>query len=106
MAECLLRCSWVVHPTHGLRAGETLPMRKPATGEPCAGEPHARFGGRGGPTPFPTPIEFGSADDNPGVAHYYCRRHATGGPCKGSGAGTMEPDIAELRRMIEEAQRI
>jgi hypothetical protein len=23
-------------------------MRKPATGEPCAGEPHARFGGRGG----------------------------------------------------------
>src|SRR6202011_899463 len=56
MAECLLRCSWVVHPTHGLRAGETLPMRKPATGEPCAGEPHARFGGRGGPTPFPTPI--------------------------------------------------
>src|ERR1700732_3159315 len=57
MPECLLRCSWVVHPTHGLRAGETLPMRKPATGEPCAGEPHARFGGRGGPTPFPTPID-------------------------------------------------
>lgn len=23
-------------------------MRKPPTGEPCAGEPHARFGGRGG----------------------------------------------------------
>jgi hypothetical protein len=23
-------------------------MRKPLTGEPCAGEPHARFGGRGG----------------------------------------------------------
>jgi hypothetical protein len=23
----------------------------------CAGEPHARFGGRGGPKPFPTPIE-------------------------------------------------
>ena len=30
-------------------------MRKPATGEPCAGEPHARFGGRGG-SAFPTPI--------------------------------------------------
>jgi hypothetical protein len=30
-------------------------MRKPATGEPCAGEPHARFGGRGGGA-FPTPI--------------------------------------------------
>jgi hypothetical protein len=26
-------------------------MRKPPTGEPCAGEPHARFGGRGGATP-------------------------------------------------------
>lgn len=32
-----------------------LPMRKPATGEPCAGDPPARFGGRGGN--FPTPIE-------------------------------------------------
>ncbi len=31
-------------------------MRKPTTGEPCAGEPHARFGGRGGEHPFPTPI--------------------------------------------------
>ena len=30
-------------------------MRKPPTGEPCAGEPHARFGGRGGftlPDPY------------------------------------------------------
>jgi len=32
-------------------------MRKPSTGEPCAGEPHARFGGRGGRKPFPTPIK-------------------------------------------------
>ena len=31
-------------------------MRKPLTGEPCAGEPHARFGGRGGREPFSTPI--------------------------------------------------
>ncbi len=31
-------------------------MRKPPTGEPCAGEPHARFGGRGGRASFPTPI--------------------------------------------------
>jgi type I restriction enzyme M protein len=31
-------------------------MRKPPTGEPCAGEPHARFGGRGRRKPFPTPI--------------------------------------------------
>jgi hypothetical protein len=32
-------------------------MLKPPTGEPCAGEPHARFGGRGGLQPFPTPIK-------------------------------------------------
>ena len=31
-------------------------MRKPLTGEPCAGEPHARFGGRGGRASFSTPI--------------------------------------------------
>ena len=33
-------------------------MRKLPTGEPCAGEPHARFGGRGRREPFPTPIKF------------------------------------------------
>jgi hypothetical protein len=32
-------------------------MRKPPTGEPCAGEPHARFGGRGERKFFPTPIK-------------------------------------------------
>ena len=31
-------------------------MRKLPAGEPCAGEPHARFGGRGRRKPFPTPI--------------------------------------------------
>ena len=34
---------------------EPTPMRKPTTGEPCAGEPHARFGGQGGkglPDPY------------------------------------------------------
>src|SRR5215471_7042600 len=31
-------------------------MRQPPTGEPCAGEPPARFGGRGGREPFPTPM--------------------------------------------------
>jgi len=31
-------------------------MRKLPTGEPCAGEPQARFGGRGRRKPFPTPI--------------------------------------------------
>src|SRR5215471_18832597 len=34
-------------------------MRKLPTGEPCAGEPLARFGGRGGREPFPTPINLG-----------------------------------------------
>jgi hypothetical protein len=33
-------------------------MRKPPTGEPYAGKPPVRFGGRGGPKPFPTPIVF------------------------------------------------
>ena len=28
-------------------------MRKLSTGEPCAGEPHARFGGRGDLLPYP-----------------------------------------------------
>ena len=31
-------------------------MRKPLTGEPYAGEPHVRFGGRGRREPFSTPI--------------------------------------------------
>src|SRR5262245_59510393 len=33
-------------------------MRKPPTGEPCAGKPPARFGGRGGREPFPTPMLY------------------------------------------------
>ena len=31
-------------------------IRKPSTGEPYAGKPPVRFGGRGGPKAFPTPI--------------------------------------------------
>ena len=50
-----LRCAWAAHPSHCLCAGETLPMWKPTTGEPYAGEPHVRFGGRGGATPLPDP---------------------------------------------------
>src|SRR5690625_7989642 len=37
---------------------ETSPMRKPPTGEPYAGKPHVRFGGRGGeslPDPYQGP---------------------------------------------------
>src|SRR6516165_4707723 len=41
---------------HGSCVGVPIPMRKPPTGEPCAGELHARFGGRGRRKPFPTPI--------------------------------------------------
>src|SRR5579862_946696 len=51
LAECVLRYAAAVHPSHSLCPGETLPMRKPTTGEPCAGKLHARFGGRGGLQP-------------------------------------------------------
>ncbi len=44
MAECLLRGPRAVHPGDSLGSRETLPMRKPATGEPYAGEPPVRFG--------------------------------------------------------------
>jgi hypothetical protein len=33
-------------PCAKLRFGASIPMGKPPTGEPCAGELHARFGGR------------------------------------------------------------
>jgi hypothetical protein len=52
----VLRASRLVHPSRSLRAGETLPMGKPTTGEPYAGEPHVRFGGRRGLELFPPPI--------------------------------------------------
>jgi hypothetical protein len=37
-------------------------MRKPLTGEPCAGKLHARFGGRGGRAPISTPISGAPLD--------------------------------------------
>ena len=59
LAQHLLRRSRAVHPFHGPVSRETSPMRKPATGEPCAGEPLARFGGRGGPNlPYPYRLCF------------------------------------------------
>ena len=48
----------VVHHQCDPCVSEPIPMRKPPTGEPCAGEPHARFGGRGRREPFPTPIRY------------------------------------------------
>ena len=57
LAKYILRGPGTVHHGCSLGAGEPIPMRKPPTGEPCAGEPHARFGGRGRREPFPTPID-------------------------------------------------
>ena len=56
----LLRGRRAVRASHGLAGREMLPMRKPPTGEPCAGKPHARFGGRGGDA-VPTPIDVENA---------------------------------------------
>src|SRR5262249_668567 len=47
VAEYFLRNSGVVHLDRSPCVSEPIPMRKLPTGEPCAGEPHARFGGRG-----------------------------------------------------------
>jgi len=57
LAKCLLRERRAVRPSHGLANRERPPMRKPPTGEPYAGKPPVRFGGRGRRQPFPTPIE-------------------------------------------------
>ena len=45
-------------------------MRKLPTGEPCAGEPHARFGGRGRRKPFPDPYQIPLNFWIPGRASY------------------------------------
>src|SRR5579863_10306667 len=53
-ANNLLAKFLTVHTIHGLIPSETSPMRKPTTGEACAGKPPARFGGRGGESlPYP-----------------------------------------------------
>jgi len=56
--ESLFRGVRIVHHDCNLLPSEPTPMSKPPTGEPCAGEPHARFGGRGRRKPFPTPFRF------------------------------------------------
>ena len=48
LAKCFLRGTGALHHNRSPRPGEPITMLKPPTGEPCAGEPHARFGGRGG----------------------------------------------------------
>src|SRR6266700_2869100 len=48
LAQCVLRPSRAARTPHRLADRETLPMRKLPTGEPYAGKPPVRFGGRGG----------------------------------------------------------
>ena len=53
--KSLLRTTRTFHHERSPMGSEPIPMRKPTTGEPCAGEPHARFGGQGGkdlPDPY------------------------------------------------------
>src|SRR5699024_5750133 len=57
----VLCCCREVHISRSLTVGQSTPMWKPSTGEPCAGEPHARFGGRGRREPSPTPIKMAFA---------------------------------------------
>ncbi|CAK0746280.1 ADP-dependent NAD(P)H-hydrate dehydratase / NAD(P)H-hydrate epimerase [Gammaproteobacteria bacterium] len=52
------REAWTFHLTRSPCGSVPIPMRKLSTGEPCAGKPLARFGGRGGREPFPTPINL------------------------------------------------
>src|SRR5476649_1565095 len=56
MAECLLRASRAVRTAHSLDGRETVSMKKLPTGEPYAGKPPVRFGGRGRRKPIPTRI--------------------------------------------------
>ena len=62
VAECRLRRAGAVQSGEGpcVGASDLLEVR-PSTGEPCAGDRHARFGGRGGPSRWalPTPIHDG-----------------------------------------------
>ena len=48
LAKRVLRRVGAVLHDAGPIESEPIPMWKPLTGEPCAGKPHARFGGRGG----------------------------------------------------------
>jgi hypothetical protein len=51
-----LRECRAVRASHRLAISETVSMKKPPTGEPYAGKPPVRFGGRGRRKPIPTPI--------------------------------------------------
>jgi hypothetical protein len=51
-----LCCAWAVHPSHCLCASETLPIWKPTTGEPYAGD--RTYGSEGGEGPHPLPDPY------------------------------------------------
>ncbi len=69
-----------VHIIHGSMPSETSPMWKPATGEPCAGKPPARFGGRGGESlPYPYHNVKGTSLSIRASLQQF-RRHAQGRP--------------------------
>src|SRR5271157_4042233 len=54
LAKCLLRGNRADRASHGLAVCETVSMKNPPTGEPYAGQPPVRFGGRGGESlPYP-----------------------------------------------------
>src|ERR1700722_11063015 len=59
--------------SHGLTSSEAVSMQKPPTGEPYAGKPPVRFGGRGRRKPIPTPIdcEFGTRSTLHSVERFY-----------------------------------
>src|SRR6266508_1432677 len=64
MAQRLLRECRAVRASHGQTISETVSMKKPPTGEPYAGKPPVRFGGRGRRKPIPTPIRERLAKHN------------------------------------------
>jgi RNA-directed DNA polymerase len=98
MDECLLRGAWIVHPSNGPCSSETLPMRKPATGEPCAGEPHARFGGRGGRPSRPLSGNArGSLNMRTGAPGSW-RVPAGGSPAQVRGSARPVVSVARVRR--------
>ncbi len=60
MAKCLLRGTWAVLLSHSPGQSEPILQGRPLTGEPDAGKPPVRFGGRGEvQSPAPTPIKRG-----------------------------------------------
>ncbi len=65
--------------SHRLASSETVSMKKPPTGEPYAGKPHVRFGGRGGQR-LPYPYQSWARGTTPPPACHGLRRGVT--PCE------------------------